>query len=375
MGRRRTAKKIMIVILSLVIILAVSACVFLQHPKFGKAPFGARLERIKKSPNYKDGKFHNITETPTFAEGHTFWNELRKSLFNKYPNLEPHDSIPSVKTDLVNMSPDSNVVVWFGHSSCFIQIDGKRILVDPNFSKNVSPIPGSVKAFKGTSLYTVDDLPEIDYLLISHDHYDHLDYETVLALKKKTRKVICGLGVGSHFEYWGYNEDQILEKDWYEQEVVDSTFAIYTEPARHKSGRGLKQNNTLWLSFIIKAHEQTLYISGDGGYDKHFAETGAKFGPIDLAILENGQYDSAWRYVHLLPEEALKAAADLKAKCVLPVHHSRFVLARHSWQEPLVKITEADGEGLVLPILTPRIGEIVSLKTPQTFTKWWKEVQ
>lgn len=364
----------MIVIMSAIIILFVSAYIYTKHPKFGKSPSGIRLERVKKSPNYRNNKFQNAKETTTFAEGYTFWGELRKSLFNKYPDRIPHNAIPSVKTDLINLHIDSTILVWFGHSSCFIQVDGKRILLDPVFSSNASPVSGTVKAFEGTSLYSVSDLPDIDYLLISHDHYDHLDYETVLALKDRTKKVICGLGVGSHFEYWGYSPEQIIEKDWHEKEDIDSTFAIYTEPAKHKSGRGLKQNNTLWLSFVIKSSRLTLYISGDSGYDEHFTEIGKKFGPIDLAIMENGQYDSAWHFVHLLPEETMKGARDLKARRIFPVHNSKFVLARHPWDEPLKKIA-AMNTTYNIPVITPIIGEVVNLSNPsQTFREWWKGV-
>lgn len=371
---RKIVKWVMIVTLSGVVVLGISAFVYLQHPKFGKAPSGKRLVRIRKSPNYRNGKFQNKTETPTFAGGHTFWGEVRKSLFNKYPGRSPLTPIPSIKTHLLNLPVENDVLVWFGHSSCFIQLDGKRLLIDPVFSTNASPISGSVKAFEGTSLYSVSDLPDIDYLLISHDHYDHLDYESVIALKNKTKKVICGLGVGSHFEHWGYDTTQIIEKDWHEKEEIDSTFAIYTEPARHKSGRGLKQNNTLWLSFIVKSARVGIYISGDSGYDGHFAEIGKKFGPIDLAIMENGQYDSAWHLVHLLPEETIKGAQDLKARRILPVHNSKFVLARHSWDEPLKKLV-VEGATYNIPVISPLIGETVNLNnTSQTFVEWWKGV-
>ena len=372
---KKIGKRILIVVLAVFFLVFVSAGVYMQHPKFGKSPSGARLERIKKSPNYKDGQFQNASETPTFPEGYTFWGELRKSLFNTYPNRRPDEIIPSVKTDLHHLPVDSAVVVWFGHSSCFIQVAGKRILIDPVFSANASPVPGSVKAFEGTSSYTVADLPDIDYLLISHDHYDHLDYETVLALKNKTKKVICGLGVGAHFEYWGYPTEKIMECDWHEKIDLDSSMTIYTLPTRHKSGRGLKQNNTLWLSFLLQTPETKIYISGDGGYDKRFKAIGDQFGPIDLAILEDGQYDSAWHYVHLLPEEVLKAAQDLKAKKVLPVHHSKFVLARHAWNEPLDKLaTLATADHI--PLATPLMGEIVNLNdASKIFDHWWKGVR
>ncbi|AYB35074.1 MBL fold metallo-hydrolase [Chryseolinea soli] len=372
---KKIGKGILIGVLAIIFLVFVSAGVYMQHPKFGKAPSGKRLERIRKSPHYKDGRFQNASETPTIAEGYTFWRELRKSLFNTYPHLRPNGIIPSVKTDLHHLPIDSAVLVWFGHSSCFIQAGGKRILIDPVFNTNASPVPGSITAFEGTTSYTVADLPDLDCVLISHDHYDHLDYETVLALKNKTKKVICGLGVGAHFEYWGYPIEKIIECDWHEKVELDDSVAIYTLPTRHKSGRGLKQDNTLWLSFLLQTPETKIYISGDGGYDKHFKAIGDQFGPIDLAIMEDGQYDSAWHYVHLLPEEGLKAAQDLKAKRVLPVHHSKFVLARHAWNEPLNRLSTLATAHQV-PLVTPRMGEIVSLSdTSKTFDRWWKAVQ
>lgn len=354
-----------------ILVLAVSAIFYMQQPKFGKSPSGDRLARIERSPNYRDGKFQNPEATPTFAPGYSLTGQLYKQLFKKYPRRRPTDLIPSVKTDLHQIAPDSNVVVWFGHSSCFIQLDGKKILVDPVFSGNASPVPGTVKPFKGSDIYTVADLPDIDYLLISHDHYDHLDYETVLALKNKTKKVICGLGVGADFEYWGYAPEQIMEKDWHEKVSVDSGFTIYAEPARHKSGRGLAQNKTLWLSFVIQSTKTTIYISGDSGYGKHFAAIGNKYGPVDLAILEDGQYDKAWHYVHMLPDEVLKAAHDLKAKRLFPFHSSKFTLAKHPWDEPLAAITALNKQ-FNIPLVTPMIGQVVDLDNPkQEFKQWW----
>jgi L-ascorbate metabolism protein UlaG (beta-lactamase superfamily) len=368
----RIAKGMITVAFSLILLLGATACIYMQQAKFGEAPSGDRLDRIQQSPNFKNGKFQNSTETPTYAEGYSLWGELRKQIFKKYPRRYPADTIPSVKTDLLHIARDTDILVWFGHSSCFIQVDGKRILVDPVFSKNASPIPGTSKPFKGTAIYAVSDLPDIDYLLISHDHYDHLDYETIVALNNKTEKVICGLGVGAHFEHWGYHADKIIEKDWHEKEIVDSGFIIYTEPARHKSGRGFKQNNTLWLSFVLQTPKTKIYISGDSGYGAHFAAIGKQYGPIDLAIIENGQYDSAWHYIHCLPGEVLKAAQDLKAKRLLPVHSSKFVLARHPWDEPLIEIT-ALSKAANLPLVTPLIGEVVYLNnTNQEFKQWWK---
>ena len=342
--------------------------------KFGKAPAGDRLALIQKSPNFRDGKFQNFSVTPELVEGYNMFGVTYAQFFKKAPRRSPTGIIPSVKTDLLSLSIDSTLLVWFGHSSYFLQIDGKRILVDPVFSGNASPIPGTNKSFKGTDIYSVSDLPPIDYLFISHDHYDHVDYKTLFALKDKVKKIVCGLGVGAHFESWGYPPDKIIEKDWHDKIDLDSGFIAYTTPARHFSGRGFSKNNTLWLSYVLQTPTMKLYIGGDSGYDTHFADIGKTHGPIDLAILDNGQYDAAWRLIHTLPDEVLKAAQDLNAKRLFPVHSSKFVMANHSWDEPLVKITELNKDYNV-PLMTPIIGEIVHLdNTNQPFRQWWAEV-
>ncbi|HLA57315.1 MAG TPA: MBL fold metallo-hydrolase [Puia sp.] len=218
-------------------------------------------------------------------------------------------------------------------------------------------------------------MPPIDYLLISHDHYDHLDYETVVALKDKVAHVVCGLGVGAALEYWGYLPSQIIEKDWYEKVSIDSSFAIYTESTHHESGRGFAGNKTLWMSYLIQSPEIKIYISGDGGYDARFVEIAKKFGPVDLAIMETGQYDSAWHSVHNLPEEVVQATLDLKAKRLLPVHHSKFTLSKHAWDEPLVQITKLSQSQPYL-LATPMIGETVHLNDGnQVFRQWWKSIR
>ncbi|WP_240670996.1 MBL fold metallo-hydrolase [Lacibacter luteus] len=347
----------------------------MKKAKFGKQPSGERLALMKKSPNYKDGKFVNINHTPELTEGYSMLGVTYEFIFKKNERRYPVDSIPSIKTDLLNLPAELDILVWFGHSSYFMQIDGKRILVDPVFSGNASPIPQTVKSFKGTDRYTVDDLPDIDYLFISHDHYDHVDHETIMKLKSKTKKIICGLGVGAHFEHWGYNIDSIIEKDWNETIKLDSNFTAYTTTARHFSGRGFNRCNTLWLSYVLQTPTMKIFIGGDSGYDTHFAEIGNKYGPIDLAILENGQYDQKWKYIHLLPDEVLKAAKDLKAKRLFPVHSSKFVLANHAWDEPLIKISELN-QAIKLPLVTPVIGEFVYLKNnEQQFKQWWTGVK
>ena len=355
--------------------LLVAGVVYLRQEKLGAAPAGERLERIRRSPHYRDGKFRNLSKTPLLSEGHGWGDVMYRNYIKSVPRHHPTDTIPSVKTDLGALPPDTDVLVWFGHSSYYLQLAGKRILVDPVLSGQASPVPGTVKAFPGTDVYTVDDLPAVDYLFISHDHYDHLDYPTIVALRGKVGTVICGLGVGSHFARWGYRPEQLLERDWYEELALDGGLRVNVEPARHFSGRGLASANTLWASYVVRTPARTVYLGGDSGYDRHYAEIGAKYGPIDLAILDNGQYDNAWREVHNLPEDALQAARDLRATSVLPVHSSKFPLAAHPWDEPLRRITALNAD-YGLRLVTPMIGEPVRLDDPeQVFARWWEGVE
>ena len=365
----------MIVVLSLILLSAIGIFFYMRQPQFGKAPSGERLSRIEKSPHYKNGSFHNLTESPTISKGYSIIGEIYKTVFKNYPRRSPVDSLSSVKTDLLKIPVDSNVVVWFGHSSVFIQLNRKRFLVDPSFSGKASPLPWGPKAYNGSNIYTAADMPPIDYLLISHDHYDHLDYETVVALKDKVKHVVCGLGLGADLEYWGYLPGQVIEKDWYEKVTIDSNFAIFTESTHHDSGRGFVTGKTLWMSYLIQTPEIKIYISGDGGYDARFAEIAKKFGPVDLAIMETGQYDSAWHSVHNLPEEVVQATLDLKAKRLLSVHHSKFTLSKHAWDEPLIKIAELSQTQPYL-LSTPMIGETLHLNNGnQVFSQWWKGIR
>ena len=365
----------MIGFISLAILLVLATFLFMRQAQFGQAPAGEHLEKITESPNYESGQFNNLNFTPDLSDGHSMTGIIYDQFFKSHPRTEPSEPLPSQKTNLLTLPENENVLIWFGHSSYFIQLDGKKILVDPVFSGNASPIPGTVKAFPGTDIYSAEDLPEIDYLFISHDHYDHLDYKTITSLKDKVKQVICGLGVGSHFERWGYSDDQITEQDWYDELKPDSGFVIRTLPARHFSGRSFTRKNTLWASYLFESPSQKIYFGGDSGYDPFFAEIGEKYGPIDLAILDNGQYNVAWRELHLFPEEVVQAAKDLKAKRLFPVHSSKFVLAMHPWDEPLNEVNRLNDPNPI-PLVTPMIGEKVNLDdSTQTFTKWWENIE
>lgn len=350
---------VIVIIVSVVVVAAIAITAFFNQESFGRLPQNERLERIKKSPHYKDGQFRNLHHTVMMTSQKGRIGALWSFLFKQEEGLRPEEEIPVTKTDLRKIGRDENVLVWFGHSSYFIQIDGKRILVDPVFCM-ASPVSFVNKPFKGTDVYKPDDMPDIDYLIISHDHWDHLDYHTVKQLKNRVGKVICPLGVGEHFEYWGFEKERLVELDWFEDAMLNEDFLIHCLPARHFSGRSFKSNQTLWASFLIETPSQKIFMGGDGGYDTHFAEIGRKYPGINLAILENGQYNEDWKYIHTMPVYLNRVAKDLNAEKVLTVHHSKYALARHRWNEPVKNALNLKNKDS-LNVLIPVIGELVCL--------------
>jgi L-ascorbate metabolism protein UlaG (beta-lactamase superfamily) len=361
----------MVITLTILFILIVCIYIFLQQPQFGNMASGELMKRIQQSVNYKNGQFQNLNHTPQLTGNTTMLKVMKEFFFNKDKRNVPSNELPSKKTDLFQLDNNENVLVWFGHSSYFIQLDGKKILVDPVLSGHASPVKFTTRSFKGSSVYTIEDIPPIDFLFITHDHYDHLDYETIKQLKPKIKRVIAGLGVGAHLERWGYDSNIIIEKDWNEEIIVEDNFVVHTTPSRHFSGRAFKRNNSLWLSFVLTSPSKKIFIGGDSGYDTHFKTIGEKFGPFDLAILENGQYNQYWKFIHMMPEEAVQAAIDLKAKQLLPVHWAKFSLSIHAWDEPIARLTE-EAEKKGLTVLTPMIGESVYLDRQNYFSEWWK---
>lgn len=364
-------KTILYGVVVLAVIIGLAVYWILNQTSVGRLPTGERLKRVQASPNYKDGAFHNLTPTSDLTNGATYWTMLRDQFSNPNQRTSPDKALPSVKTDLKQLPKDKNVLIWFGHASYFMQLDGKTYLVDPVLSGRASPVPFTVTAFKGADIYTVDDLPEIDYLLITHDHWDHIDYPVIEKLKGKVKRIITGLGTGEHFASWGYDEKIITELDWHERVQLDDGTSLIAAPARHFSGRGLTRNQSLWLSLVLHTPTARIYVGGDSGYDAHYKTVGDTYGPFDLAILENGQYNKSWANIHSMPEETAIASREINAKAILPVHWAKFKLALHDWDDPieqLIKARRADDPEL----LTPMIGEPVWIGQKQVFSQWWK---
>lgn len=360
--------------LSIVAIGTLAVAAYLQHPLFGEQPHDERLARISQSPHYVDGAFRNLIDTPMLTTDQSRLSLMVGNTFGPKGAPRPPGVLPAVKTDLKTLDAAEDLVIWLGHSSFLVQLGGRRILVDPVFSTNASPVPWTNVAFDGTSVYTVDDMPAIDVLLITHDHYDHLDYPSVRGLQPKVRHVVAGLGVGAHFEAWGYDASTVSEADWNETVVPVPGLQVHVTPARHYSGRTFTRDQALWVGYALESAGRRIFFSGDSGYGPHFGDIGKRHGPFDWVALDAGQYDPRWAKIHMNPEEAAQAAEDLQAHALTPGHAGRFSISPHDWDDPFKRIMAAS-QGRSYALWTPEIGRPIYLDgRGQAFSAWWTTV-
>lgn len=352
----------MLILLSILLLLVVMPAAVLFHPAFGRRMSAERKARIEASPNWRDGMFRNQVPTPQFTGGRNKFKAMRMLLKQRDSNRVPKEPIPAVKTDLKNLPADRDWFVWFGHSSYMFQLGGKRFLVDP-LLKMEFPASLILKPFAGTDIYTPDDMPDIDVLIITHEHWDHLDYATLRDLRPKVKHAVCPLGVGEYLEYWKYDKSVITEMDWgdihvFEPNNAEEAYCIHCLPSRHFSNRLLgKRNQTLWAAFLVDDGERNVYIGGDGGYDDRFRQVREQW-PIDLAVMENGQYNPNWAYIHMLPKDLEQAILDLQAEQVITVHHDKFALSTHAWSEP-DSVARSIAERNAIHLLDQPIGTVI----------------
>jgi L-ascorbate metabolism protein UlaG (beta-lactamase superfamily) len=353
--------QIIIIILSISLLLILFRILFFRLPQFGRLPNYKENENILNSENFYDGSFHNLDDIKlkmSFKKGLSLIPKLIKQEKGKRPpiNAEIYN-----RQKLVTDKASANItrITWFGHSAIMIDIDGKRLLLDPMLSKYASPFQGFVKRFENSLQLSDEDismLGNIDAVLFSHDHYDHLDYKTVLKIKENVSHFFVPLGVGSHLIKWGINKNRITELDLW-QEVEFEGLKFVCTPSQHFSGRNPNyRNSSLWCSWAILGQSSKLFFSGDSGYSKTFKEIGEKFGPFNLTMMECGQYNELWKEVHMMPEQTVKAHIDLKGQYLLPIHNSAFSLAMHSWKDPIERVRLASEKENV-KILCPKMGE------------------
>ena len=338
---------------------------------FGKIPYKEEMKGFLKSDNFKVDHFENIEPTAMRAKD-VSWGEILKEYVNRPKSVKPKNELPNITTNLKEIAGEELTVVWFGHSSYLIVFKGYKILIDPVFSGNASPFPPFVKAFEGSNNYRASDFPEIDLLILTHDHYDHLDYKTIVEFNGKVKQIITSLGVGAHLEFWGIDKEIITEMDWWQTNKLSENIEITCTPARHFSGRGLKRGLSLWSSFSLKLFDKKIFIGGDSGYDKQFKIIGEYFGGFDVAFLECGQFGKGWPDIHMFPNEVAKAAKDLNAKVLLPVHWGKFILSTHTWNGPIRKLLEAC-EQMGQKLVVPKNGEAIEPMKEYDQKKWWNE--
>lgn len=379
---RRSCLLSLSLVLVLVLVLVLSACSLRSlHPVFGGTPDEPSRERIRSSPQFDGTQFANEEVTPVFTPAQPQESALRRWLgkwWHAPKDKNPQSPLPSQPLGAQPLQEGS--FVWLGHSGVLFRLDGKTWLSDPVFYRASPlalpqmPLPFVAEPFALQHPLSPDHLPaRIDVVLISHDHFDHLDRRTIQQINARVGRYVVPLGVKAHLQRWGVADEKIVELDWHEQLKLGHTALIMT-PARHFSGRMSGGHfDTLWASWVLKSPSLSIYINGDSGYGAHYKEIGQRYGPFDLAMIEIGGYDEDWALIHLFPEESVRATQDLGATWLLPMHWARFDLAHHSWREPIERLMAAvPAQGV--RVTAPLIGQRFTLDDPPR-SAWWRGVR
>jgi L-ascorbate metabolism protein UlaG (beta-lactamase superfamily) len=340
----------------------------------GSSAEGTRLARMERSAHFAEGEFRNLLPTHTLTPG-SFWKMISDQLGDEA--REPAKPVPIVarsKRDYATPPASGLRATWIGHASVLIEIEGKRVLADPVFSDRVSPSRWLGPKRLHPPPIALAELPTIDAVVISHDHYDHLDMDTIQALAAANQDVrfLVPLGIGAHVHGWGVEPARITELDWNERANVAGLTFVAT-PDRHYSGRGLDRDGTLWASWVILGAQRRVFFSGDSGYFDGFAKIGAAHGPFDLTLIKIGAYGPTWPEIHMTPEQAVQTHLDLRGQVLLPIHWATFNLAPHAWSEPAERALAA-ARAQNVRIALPRIGEWVDIGAAVPDSPWWREV-
>lgn len=356
----------MLITLALVVLLLIFVGLYFNlAPQLGGKATGKSLERMQSFEYYQEGTFQNTIETKMDISFSKMLPLMWKS-FMGGGEVSPTQQIQvkEFNEDDSKLIPKDEIgMTWFGHSSVLFQMEGVNFLIDPVFSERSSMFSFvGPKRFDFPTYMSVGQLPKIDAVIISHDHYDHLDYETFMELKDVANKYYVPLGVAAHLEKWGVPSEQITEMEWWEEAVFSEKITLVCTPSRHFSGRGLTdRSSTLWSSWVFLGQDKRVYFSGDSGYTPEFKNIGEKYGPFDFAMMECGQYNQQWKSIHMMPEETAQAAIDINAKLMMPIHWGKFPLAFHAWYEPPLRMIEKAKE-LEMPFFIPEIGKTYTIK-------------
>ncbi|MCA0931878.1 MBL fold metallo-hydrolase [Lutimonas saemankumensis] len=344
---------------------------FTKNPQFGGKVSKNEKKLLKASKNWKKGKFLNLEKTTMELKLSGIPGLIRES--NKTKKTQnPKSNLQILAFNNENFQKDGEPkFIWYGHSVLLLQINDRNLLIDPMFGPDASPVgPIRTKRFSESSLDLIDRLPELDAILLTHDHYDHLDFESIRKLKQKVDLFLVPLGVSRHLERWGIPKSLIQEFDWWDHTELFDLKLTFT-PSRHFSGRGLADRaRSLWGGWVIKSNSYAVYWSGDGGYGDHFKMVGEKLGPFNWGFMECGQYNQRWHQIHMYPEEAVQAALDSGVENAIPVHWGAFSLALHHWKDPITRFVKA-AEQNKLKYTSPRIGAVVKVND-SSMEHWWE---
>lgn len=370
----------MLILISTIAVVAIGVYIFFQTaPQIGKQAAGDRLAKMESAPNFEKGKFQNTVETNMDMPFGTMVKVFKGFLFADKSAREPQEAVNTKTfnaTEFNAYNADTVAVTWFGHSSLLIRIEGLTILTDPVLIGERASMFSFMgpKRFEYDHHITLEELPSIDIVLISHDHYDHLDYPTIKALANKVGAFYAPLGVGAHLEHWGVPADKITEVKWWDELALgDLTLAF--APTRHFSGRAIRDRfKTLWGSWAIMGKSKRLYFSGDSGYFPGFAKIGEKYGPFDLTFMECGAYNEGWSEIHMFPEETAQAHLDVKGKLLLPIHWGKFDLSLHPWKESVERL-KAKAKEENIQLMTPEVGQMILLPDTAQYEHWWEAIQ
>jgi L-ascorbate metabolism protein UlaG (beta-lactamase superfamily) len=334
----------------------------------GAAATGERAERMLRSPQFRDGRFRNSVPSSSVPQGRAVLNEM----FGGEHHRKPSRPIPVVTPSGVPIAQGLHIT-WYGHASALVEIEGHRLLFDPVWGDRCSPSHLVGPRRLHPVPLGLDELPRLDAVVISHDHYDHLDMPTIVELVRlQAMPFIVPLGVGAHLERWGVPADRIVELDWDEDTMVGRVRLTATA-ARHFSGRSFTRDNTLWASWVVAGPTRKLFYTGDTGYFDGFARIGAVHGPFDAALVQCGAYGEGWPDIHMTPEDAVRAHVDVHGGLLVPVHWCTFVLALHDWSEPAERLWREAKEREV-PVAFPRPGERIDVDNPPEADGWWQTV-
>ena len=358
----------------LLLIVIISILFINLSPQFGGKANKEELKRYSQSKQFKGEEFFNLGDVKNDMSARDMVKALG-GLFKKIPNAIPDSQLPITELDSAHVANYNGETqfIWFGHSTFLLQINTLNILIDPMFGAVPAPHPLlGTKRFNTKLPLSIAQLPHIDAVILSHDHYDHLDYQSIVQLKEKVNHFYTPLGLGVHLKKWGVAANNITELDWWQNTSI-ADLTLTCTPAQHFSGRGLNdKNKTLWSSWVIESTTERLFFSGDSGYGPHFKTIGRKFGEFDFAMIECGQYNKMWSEIHMFPEETVKAGLDINAKLIMPIHWGAFKLAQHTWTDPVERAVRKAKE-LNVPIITPQIGVPTSIyKNKPTVETWWQ---